>query len=288
MNDPREKRPRIFDLDGAFDARVAEYLRRKKNKYTEEEWEDAVARLYRKFGETYIESLGGTPAEYYRRMSAEELLAVTRAHFAEKVPVDGFLRAALEEGSNKGVAEALLSGGEEEVLFALGLLGADRALFPRYLSLFEHTDSAAVRDRLAEIFAENADLLADDLLAVRARGHKKEETADILSRCLVPREEIFSLLLEDFRAAEGAEAEACAARLGRYGDERALPDIERKAAMQETGYLAWRAMRLAAEALGGSVRERDFSEDEEYVALAREEEKRRREREEALENPNRA
>lgn len=283
MMKKEEKKPRIFDLDGAFDARVAEYLRKKKNKYTEEEWEDVVAQLYQKFGETRIEGLGCTPAEYYRRMPSEELAAVTRAHFAENVPIDGFLRAALEEEQNRQVLLSLLDGGEEETLFAVEMLGADKSLFPRYLALFERTDSAAIQGRLAEIFAENADELADELLAMRNRGHKEEEIADILSRCLIPREEIFSALLEDFRAAEGAAAESCAARLGRYGDERALPFIERKAALSETGYLAWRAMRLAAEALGGRLPERDFSRDEEYVALAREEEKRRREQQEALE-----
>lgn len=282
MTDKEERKPRLFDLDGAFDARVAEYLRKKKNKYTEEEWEDVVAELYKKFGQTRIESLGGTPVEYYARMSSDELAAVTRAHFARKVPVDGFLRAALEEPRGRGVLLSLLEGGEAERLFALELLGEDREAYPAYLALFERTDSAAVQGRLAEIFAADADGVADDLLAIYRRGNKKEEIADILSRCLFPREEIFSLLLEDFRRAEGAAAEACAERLGRYGDVRALPEIERKAALSETGYFAWRAMRLAAEALGGKLPERDFSKDEEYVALAREEEKRRREQEEAL------
>ncbi len=282
MSGEKKEKRRVFDLDGAFDKRVAEYLCKRKNKYTEEAWEDAVAALYKKFGDTRIDALDATPNEYYRNMSAEELAAVVRAHFAEGVPADGFLRAALEEEKNHAVLLSLLEGTEDEALFAVELLGADRSLYPRYLSLFERTDSAALQGRLAEMFAEDADGVAEELLAVRRRGGPRDAVADILSRCAVPREEIFSLLLSDFQSAEGAEAEACATRLGRYGDERALPYIERKAALSETGYLAWRAMRLAAEALGGRLPERDFSADEEYVALAREGEKRLKEREEAL------
>ncbi len=281
-NGDRERKQRLFDLDGAFDKRVAEYLRKKKNKYTEEEWENVVAELYRKFGDSKIDSLGATPNEYYSRMPAEELAAVLRAHLAEKVPVDGFLRAALEAEKNRDILLSLLEGTEEEALFAVEVLGADKSLYPRYLALFERTGFARLQERLAEIFETDPDAVAEELLAMHRRGGPKEAVADILSRCAIPREEIFSLLTEDFLAARGAAAEVCAERLGRYGDERALPYIERKAASGDTGYLAWRAMRLAAEALGGRLPERDFSGDAEYIALAREEEKRRKEREEAL------
>ena len=67
-------------------------------------------------------------------------------------------------------------------------------------------------------------------------------------------------------------------RLVRYGDERALPYIKERAAREETDYLDFRALRLACEALGGNLPERDFSTSEEYLRFAQEEERQREER----------
>lgn len=272
-----ESEKRIVDLDGAFDKRVAEYFAKKKNKYTEEEWEDAVAELYKQYGDTKIELLGATPNEYYARMTQNELIVALRNRFRKDVPIDGFLRAAAEEKKNRDVLISLLDGDNEEASFALDILGADKSLYPTYLNLLRRENAEKLRGETVEILQEDADFICDELLKLYAEDVAKDCVADILSHCLIPRDDVFSILLDDFLKSE--DKENAATRLGRYGDERALPYIKERASFADTGYLAWRAMRVAAEALGGKLPERDFSHDEEYLVMQREEEKIREERE---------
>ena len=242
---------KTVDLDAAFDKRVAEYISKKKNKYTEEQWEDLVPELYRQFADTKIESLNATPNEYYKKMSQKELSTLLKAHFEKGVGIDGFFRAALEEDKNKSVLLELLDESVEEATFALEILGADKKLYPEYLSLLRKENAEGLYGEITALLQEDADALCDELLELYGEGFARECIADILSCCLIPREEVFSLLLNEFLKTERG-VEAAVNRLIRYADERALPYIKERAALSETGYLDWRAMRLAAEALGGS------------------------------------
>ena len=58
-----------------------------------------------------------------------------------------------------------------------------------------------------------------------------------------------------------------ASYLAKLGDERALPDLERAAEDGATGYVDWIELRSAIERLGGTVSDRDFSDDPDYEAL---------------------
>ena len=58
-----------------------------------------------------------------------------------------------------------------------------------------------------------------------------------------------------------------ASYLGKLGDERALPELERRAADRATGYVDWIELRSAIERLGGTAPERDFSDDPDWEAL---------------------
>ena len=276
-----EKKAKIIDLDAAFDQRVGEYFAARKNKYTEEEWEDLVPELYKQFGNTKIESLGATPNEYYSRMSNEELFDCVAARFEKGIGIDGFLRSALEEEKNRPVLLSLLEEGNEQAALAVEILGADRALYSLYLPLLTQERSQELQSKVAAILEEDADFACDDLLELYNQGLACDCVADIVSHCLVPRDEVFFLLLDEFLKSEESQAVGVAAmRLARYGDERALPYIKERAARAETSYLAFRTLRLAAEALGGGVAERDFSSDEEYLTLSRAEERQQAEREE--------
>lgn len=274
MAEEKEGKIKVYDLDGAFDQKIAEYMLRGRNRFTEEEWEDEIARQYEKYSGTYIKALGATPGEYYRRMDAQELSQVLREHFRQNVPVDGFLRSALEEEENRPILlELLRSENPEEVLFAMDLLGSERSLYPVYLTFLERGDEDLVR-RAEELLEEDADFVADDLIALYASGRAKAAAADLLSRCLLRREEIYGILMEELETGENREDAAY--RLGRYGDERAAARLEELAQDPGTGYLEWRALRVAAESLGGYVPERDFSDDADFQSLKREEKKKRR------------
>lgn len=267
MDGNEEQKIKAIDLDGAFDKRIAEYMQKKKGKLTEEEWEDAVSALYRKFSHTRIEALNATPDEYYRNMTPFRLFAEVRERFLRDVPVDGFLRAAIEE--QKEVLLALAGGDEREADFAAELLSDEERFFPAYFTLLTETPSEKLKDRIVEIFKEHADEAADGLLALFREGKEVERVADVLCRCSL-REEIFDALIKVF--VNGENAGAGAERLALYGDARAIPYIKEK--MTYVGYADWRELKYALETLGGKAEARDFSSDKDFLTMqrAREEE----------------
>ncbi|MBO5783138.1 MAG: hypothetical protein J6R24_03220 [Clostridia bacterium] len=268
---------KIIDLDGAFDKRMAEYFSKKRNQFTEEEWENFFAQSYITFSDTKIESLNATPNEYYQKMNHADLLDCVRLHFEKQVPIDGFLRRALEEERNRPILRALLDGDNQQAAFAVEIAGMDTAFYEEYVELLSREDGYNLHALLVDILKEDADSLCDGLLELYSQGISCEPIADIVSHCLVSREEVFFLLLDEFLKSDEC-LEQAVMRLVRYGDERALPYIKERAAREETDYLDFRALRLACEALGGSLPERDFSTSEEYLRFAQEEERQREER----------
>ena len=52
---------KLYDFDGMFDEKLSEYISKNAGKYKENEWEDIIPKLYQKFGDTVVKSLGKTP-----------------------------------------------------------------------------------------------------------------------------------------------------------------------------------------------------------------------------------
>lgn len=271
MSEREESGIKAIDLDGAFDRRIAEYMQKKKGKLTEEEWEDAVSALYKKFSRTRIEALNATPDEYYRNMSPHRLFAEVRERLLREVPIDGFLRAAVEEQAE--ILLALAGGDEKEADFAAELLSEEEKFYPAYFTLLAESPSEKLKDRIVDIFKEHADEAADGLLALFEEGKEVERAADVLCRCRRRKDRIFDALIRIFT--DGDNVCAGAERLALYGDERAIPYIKEK--MSYAGYADWREMKYALEMLGGRAQERDFSADKDFLAMQRAAEKQREE-----------
>ena len=73
---------------------------------------------------------------------------------------------------------------------------------------------------------------------------------------------VYSALLNAFRAADEEDLPLYAGYLASYGDERALPALIDAIAREDIGFVAYRELKFAIEALGGSYdEERDFSQD---------------------------
>lgn len=274
-----DKEEKIYDFDAAFDKRIGEYMQKKKGKFTAEQWEDAIPRLYRQFASTVIESIGCSPEEYYERMDPATVGRQVRLRLEKGVGIDGFLRAALEKEQNKGVLYDLLRAGEPYCVPALEILGEEKEAFLYYLELLRKGVSDKLQGEIASLFFPHADEYADELLELTRDEGARECAAEILSHAVVQRDEIFAVLSEIFLASDapGEWAE----RLAMYGDERALPYILDRI-NEPLSYPDWRGMKYAAESLGGSVPERDFSADKDYLRLKEEEERLSAEREKVL------
>ncbi len=258
---------KLYDFDGMFDEKLAEYIRKNGDKHKEKEWEDIIPKLYARFGETVIKSLGKSPNAYYAEMDDETLVAQLKAHLKQGVSVSEFLCNAIESRNMSKLLLPLLSGTEDEISYALNLIGADRAALDEYMRLLICSDSEDVRNTCVDYIKEFADDVKDKALELYKEGTRKEYMLEILSRCVVRDDEIFDILIKEFRG-DAENVPMHASYLAAYGDERALPYLLDKIDEEGISYVEFQELRYAIESLGGTYeKERDFSSDPYYQAI---------------------
>ncbi len=259
---------KLIDFDGLFDEKLAQYMAQKKNKHTEREWEDIIPKLYKQFGDTRIAKIGCTPKEYYARMTDGELLETLQGHLKEGVPVPEFLCGEME---TRGMVELLLtlleSEDESAVSYAINLIGEDSRAFDGYFAILTGNRlTEDIRSDATDILRSHADEVKARALEYYKEGLAIEYMLEILSRITARDEEVFSILLGEFRAA--AETSTRAGYLAAYGDERALPYLLARIEDKTIGFVEFQELKYAIEALGGEYDEpRDFTEDKDYLAV---------------------
>lgn len=255
---------KLYDFDGMFDDKLSEYVRKNADKYKESEWEDIIPKMYARFGDTQIKSLGKSPNEYYAEMDDKTLVAILRAHLKQGVAVSEFLCAAIEKRKADELLIPLLSGTDDEIAYAMNLIGASRAALPEYMRLLTTSDSEDVKNTCVDNLKE----FADDVKAVALdnynKGVEREYMLEILSRCVIKSDEIYEILIKEFRLADD-NLPMRASYLAAYGDERALPVLLDKIDEEGITFIEYQELKYAIESLGGSYeKERDFSNDEYY------------------------
>lgn len=259
---------KIYDFDGMFDEKLSAYISSDPKRYTEEEWEDVIPALYKKFGDTPIKSIGKTPRRYYADMTDADLLKCLKLHLKNGVPVSEFLRTEIESRNLSEELLKMLGGTPPERDFAMSVLGADDRAVKKYMDILVSCGDGEVKARCAELISEKADLVAEKALANYAAGVEKEYMCEILSRSVVKDDRIFEILIKEFRSA-AENLGVTAGFLASYGDERALEYLNGRIEEEGISYLDFRELKFAIESLGGEYRkERDFSDDPAYRALS--------------------
>ena len=252
---------KLYDFDGMFDEKLSEYVKKNAGKYTEREWEDVIPKMYARFGDTVIKSIGKSPNAYYGEMSDEELICQLRAHLKQNVAVSEFLCNAIESRNIDGLLIPLLSGTEDEISYALNLLGASKTALPEYMRLLTTSRNADVKDTCVDYIQQYADDVKDEALSLYNKGVEKGYMLEILSRCVIKDDKIFDILIKEFRS-DPERLTMNASYLAAYGDERALPVLLDKIDEEGISYVEFQELRYAVESLGGTYeKERDFSSD---------------------------
>ncbi len=258
---------KLYDFDGMFDEKLAEYVKKNGDKYKESEWEDVIPKMYARFGDTTIKSLGKSPNGYYAAMDGETLVSTLRAHLKNGVPVSEFLCNAIEKRHIENLLLPLLKGTADEIAIALNLIGAHEAATDEYFRLLTESDDEDVRNTCVDYIKEFADKVKDRALGLYDEGVQKEYMLEILSRCVVRDDRIFGILLKEFRT-DCDNVPMHSSYLAAYGDERALPYLLDKIDEEGISYIEFQELKYAIESLGGSYdKERDFSDDEYYQAV---------------------
>ncbi|MCD8294455.1 MAG: hypothetical protein LUE27_04295 [Clostridia bacterium] len=257
----------VYDFDEMFDKRLTRYISENKDKYTEEEWEGRIPQLYDRFGDTPLKAIGTTPRLYYASMSDDEIIRCLRAHIRENIPVSSFLCLEIQK---RGIADKimpLLDGSPDEQIMAMNLLGDLDEAISRYLDILVRSDDDEVKERASELIKSKADLVADAAIANYRAGKAREYMLDILSRSVRRRDDIFRILIDEFRT-ESENIPLKAALLAAYGDERALPYLLDRIEEEGISYIDFRELKFAIESLGGSYDTvRDFSDDRYYEII---------------------
>lgn len=259
---------KVIDFDGLFEEKLTEYMRRMKGKYTEEEWEERIPKLYREFGDTFIPRIKTTPKAYFAAMTDGELVSLLLRYKEEEVPVPDLLCRALEARPHEALLPLLQEEDPALIILAVNLLGADARAFEDYFRLLSEERTAEdVVEAVCDALKENADAARDRALACYRAGIRPALMLEILSRVKTPSDEVFETLLSAFKGSE-EELAVRAGYLATYGDARAIEPLLSVIDREDINYLEYRELKYAIEALGGEyTRPRDFSADPAFLGL---------------------
>lgn len=260
---------KLIDFDEKFNKKVAEMLEKHAGEHTEEEWEDAIAKAYEKFGDTYMGAIGMTPRQYFEKMTDSGLVETLKEYILQDVPVPDILCGELEKrGASEPLLALLHETDEELVHYALNLIGSDPRALPRYAEMLSEEEyDEHVKDALADLLKESADEAKERILPL-VKTESKPYALEILSRCKQKDDRVFEALLSAFRTGEEEEVPLYAGYLAAYGDERALPALQEHIAREDIDFVTFQELKFAIEALGGEyTAQRDFSEDESYKKI---------------------
>ena len=260
---------KLVDFDGMFDKKLSSFVKRNAGKLTAEQLEDAVPLLYSKFGDAVIPSLGASPRGYYAAMGDDELVKCLCAHVKNFVPVSAFLARELEKrpACNTALVRMLPAADGALVRQIAGVLGSSREAVPAYMPLLTACgEDEELKELLADFIKQNADLVKEAAISNYKSGVERPLMLEILS-CVKQRDDrVFDILISEFRSSD--ETQMLAGYLAAYGDERALPYLYDRIA-GDVGYVEFRELKYAIEALGGEYSERrDVSGDTAYELIS--------------------
>ncbi len=255
---------KLYDFDGMFDEKLSAYISKNVGKYKESEWEDIIPQMYTKFGDTVVKSIGMTPNEYYRSLTKEDLVKSLCLHIKKGVPVSEFLCRAIEDRSDcKELLLPLLHGGDGVKQYAANILGSDPSAVPLYMEILATEEDEDFKNQCVDYIKECADLVKDTAVDYYKKGIEKGLMLEILSKVTARDDEVFDILLNEFRCSDDVQLNA--GYLAAYGDDRALNYLLDKIDEEGISYPEFQELKYAIECLGGEYnKERDFSGDEYY------------------------
>ena len=259
---------KLYDFDGMFDKKLSDYITKHAEEHNENEWEDIIPKLYKQFGDTFIKSVGDTPNGFYAKMTDEELVKALSTHLKQDVPVSEFLCNAIESRNAVELLLPLLDEDGRQRDYAMNLIGADDRAIKKYMQIILSPDADVdLKNACVDFIKEKADLVLDEAVKNYESGNEREYMLEIMSRSVVHTDEIFDILIKEFRS-DPENVPMHASYLAAYGDERALDYLYDKIDEEGISFVEYQELKFAIEALGGSYdKMRDFSEDPYYQLI---------------------
>ncbi len=258
---------KIYDFDAMFDKAVTARIAADKGRHTEDDWEDAIPKLYDGFGDAVIKSIGMSPRAFYAAMSDDELVETLSEHARQNVPISGFFADEAEKRDLDSKLFPLLDGTDEEASFAMNFIGSKDFALKKYMEILLKTENEDLKEKCAELLKERADTVADEAIKNYKGGLERDCMLDIMSATTEKRDDILEILLSEFRAAFD-DIPLKAGFLAQFGDPRALDTLKARIEEEDINYVDFREIRYAIESLGGETNvDRDFTDDKYYEII---------------------
>lgn len=228
--------------------------------------------IYAEWVNEPAKEIGGlSPKKYFDNMSGAEAVEMLKSYISFEIEVPSPL---LDKLSNKEYEELILpliseKSDEETVITAISLL--EEMQSEKHINLLINIILGNYSEELkcvaCEVLSEYADKVKESLIPhIKLNGGDTDMyIADVLVYSKND-DRIYKLLANLFE--RGSDYTLYAAYLGMYGDERALPLLEKRINSEETGYIEYTELQNSIERLGGETpKKRDFSHDPDYKAL---------------------
>lgn len=271
-----------INFDQKFEQYMAVWTKNNSETYKDnmDVIEGMMPEIYMEFLAKPATWLGGkAPMSYFEQYDDAQMLVDWMCEYEKKgVPMPDLLLDRITE-LGKAAEEPLMAlftkkkVPESAVLTAVSLLREIESVKPMQMyidAIAALEDPDEKGDMYAESLLGMGAVVVGPIIATLSQAGEagKDIFADILSN--YPGDDrIFELLMERFDCCEDRLA-LFASYLAKYGDDRALPALEKAARDEHVNYLDFVEISSAIEALGGErPAEREFSGDPYYESLKR-------------------
>ena len=271
---------RCVNFDREFEKYLSAWMKDHAREYKDVDAMEAVMPdMYEAFLDTPAPWLSGEkPGEYFGQFDdPAQLVSWLEEYFAQRVPAPDMLLNRIAElglAAEDALMALLLREdcGRDLRMAAVNLLREIDSEKPVPLYVAWQAARGGEKDELADNALDSLDALgaraADAMRKALPDASPDGQEALLALLCKDPGDEnVFRTALYLFRTRPESIA-LLADCLGRLGDERALPDLMRRAASEDTPYLDYIELRNAIERLGGEAPERIFdAPDPAYEAM---------------------
>ncbi|MBS7263186.1 MAG: hypothetical protein KIG36_06235 [Eubacteriales bacterium] len=259
---------KLIDYDKMFEEYMKRYVTAHADEFPDEDSvEDALPDLYNHWVDEHRK-------EFEKYTDAEELVRLIAEYDAQRIPLPDLVCDRITElpDGPAAMARALRSENYTETvqMTLINLLREVDSLLPLDWYL-ERIEEAGAEDEIADNAAEAVDALVDRagerVRSAFLRSENDEARFRLVDTVinLGPDERVYDYLITNLH---GGDKAIWAAYLAKYGDERALPDLQKELRNSKIDYIEYVELRNAIEALGGTPEiEMSFDGEKYYEAL---------------------
>ncbi|MGN0819759.1 MAG: hypothetical protein ACI4M6_05120 [Christensenellaceae bacterium] len=260
---------KFVNFNLVYDEFVKSFIDKNKNKYTVSRLEDIQPLLFEKFKTQKIKNIGDVSVTEYYERNRERLIDILKQYLKQNTEPDEFLIEAIEKYVDTDTLVGMLSPLCDADFLNVIIKVLDDLNFDDYgvyieLLKNEKTPSEAV-NAIIDVLKAVPDKVYKQL--IEADISDDRAVCEIICEITKSDDAVTDYLKKAFLRS-GDKMSEYSDYIVRYGDESLLGALLDAVKKNDIGYLEYKELKIAIEALGGRYDEkRDFSYDKNYKLL---------------------